>query len=798
MQKVKTFTIQWILKLFFILSATLFLVHKSHAQSTYTIKGIITNQSAKPIPQAIIFLLNTNYNTQADLQGGFSIAIKNKGRFVMQVMAPGFASVSYPVIITDAVTITNTTLVAGNRQLSEVVVTAQKQDEDPQKIPLSITTLSAKEIDAYLLQNTKELAGIVPNLYSANSGDNRNVTSIRGISTTSYDPAVATYIDGVNQFSLDTYIAQLFDVERIEVLRGPQGTLYGRNAMGGVINIITKQPNNTINGFLGVDEGNYGTGRYSLGLRAPLVKNKLFLGISGIYTQQDGFYTNLFNNSKFDNQTALTGNYYLKYLPGKDWAITLNIKHNENHNSGAFPLASSITAALNAPYTLNQNAVSRMIDNLFNASLSENYSGSAFNFSSQTTYQSNRRTYQQPIDGDFSPADAVSIVNDYGGNWNKVEVLTQELRLTSPAASDSPINWTTGIYGFYQNNPVKQGTHFGANASLVGSPISNFTSINTNSGSQSGIAFYGQGTYALSKKFDLTLGLRYDYEHQKQSVEGEFQLDGKAATVTQKDTMSSADYHAFSPKFGLGWHLSEANLLYGTYSKGFRTGGIGESSSDPSQPPLYTYEPEYSNNFEIGSKNTFFNNRLRVNVSVFYTHVNNAQVPTLILPDAITITRNVGAMDSKGIEFEMAATILSGLEINNSFGYTHANYTSLLIPVKGKSISEVGNRPVFSPDITSMTAAQYTRAINSNKKITCFIRGEWLYIGDQFFDLANTIEQKPYNLFNANTGVTISKFSITFWMKNINSKKYIDYAYDFGAAHLGTPKTFGISLLNKF
>ena len=256
-------------------------------------------------------------------------------------------------------------------QLEEVKVTAQKVTEDPQKVAAGLTVISAKKVEGYRIQNTKELTGIVPNLYSAGPGDNRNVTSIRGIATTSYDPAVATYIDGVNQFGLDTYMASLFDVERIEILRGPQGTLYGRNAMGGVINIITKQPTNFTSGFAGIDVGNYGAQRYSLGIRTALVKDKLFFGAAGQYTRQDGFYSNLFNGQHFDGQSGLGGNYYLKYLPGQDWAITLNAKHSNNRNNGAFPLASSPADAFADPFSLNQNATARMFDNIFNKIFSQ-------------------------------------------------------------------------------------------------------------------------------------------------------------------------------------------------------------------------------------------------------------------------------------------------------------------------------------------------------------------------------------------------------------------------------------------
>ena len=147
-------------------------------------------------------------------------------------------------------------------QLEAVLVSAEKKEAFLQKVPLSITAISSHQVKDYRLWNSHELTAIVPNLYSASSGDERNVTGIRGIATTSYDPAVATYIDGVNQFSLDTYIPQLSDIERIEVLRGPQGTLYGRNAMGGVINIITKQPGNKLGGFAEINIGNYNQQRY--------------------------------------------------------------------------------------------------------------------------------------------------------------------------------------------------------------------------------------------------------------------------------------------------------------------------------------------------------------------------------------------------------------------------------------------------------------------------------------------------------------------------------------------------------
>src|SRR6185437_1836370 len=334
-----------------------------------------------------------------------------------------------------------------------------------------------------------------PNLFSNNSGDERNVTSIRGIVTTSYDPAVATKIDGVNQFSLDTYIATLFDISRIEILRGPQGTLYGRNAMGGVINIITKQPSNTTEGFAEASLGNYNLQRYSAVFSTPIIKNKLFFGAAAMFDKRDGFYKNEYNNSSFDKQNGTTGNYYLKFIPVERWDFTLNVKHQDNRNDGAFPMVNGVDEAFKNPFELSQNATATMFDNTIDASLNIKHTGSAINFTSISAWQQNHRYYNSPLDGDFSAADAVSIINNYGGKWNKVQVFTQELRFSSAISKSSRVKWTAGTYFFHQDNPNKQATHFGKDAALVGAPDSNFSTISTTTATNTGIAFYGQTTY---------------------------------------------------------------------------------------------------------------------------------------------------------------------------------------------------------------------------------------------------------------------------------------------------------------
>jgi len=778
---------------YFLLSFVSISAHSQLAEFS----GKVTNNKGAGIPNSSVYLLNTTIASVSDAQGNFSFKGLTAGNYEIQISSVGYATLNKEISIGVSGSMAiNFTLADASLQLEAVLVSAEKKEAFLQKVPLSISAISSKQVKDYRLWNSQELTALVPNLYSASSGDDRNVTGIRGIATTSYDPAVATYIDGVNQFSLDTYIPQLSDVERIEVLRGPQGTLYGRNAMGGVINIITKQPGNKTSGFAEINIGNYNQQRYNAGIRMPVVKNKLFIGISFMYDKRDGYYKNAFYNNSFDRKDGFMGNYYLKFIPNSKWSFTVNAKHLNNNNHGPFPLVNGVTASFADPFVLKQNAVAKMIDNSFNSSLSINYTGRKFNFSSQTAYQSNYRYYNNPLDGDFSEADAVTVINNYGRKWNNVKAYTEELKFSNAATSSSKLKWTIGTYFFQQNNPTKQATHFGNDAALVGAPDINFSTINTSKGKTTGIAFFGQTTYAITHKLSVIAGLRYDYEKKRYNVLGQYQKDPDPDPQfdTRPDTSASASSNAVSPKLGLAYNISTHSDAFVTYSRGYRTGGLTALSSDPSVPPLYPYKPEYSNNIELGIKNNILNNRLQLNITAFLTYVTDAQVPTLILPDAVTITKNAGKLTSKGIELEIAAKPVKGLQVDYNFGYTDATYKKLKLSQYGTAIDLDGKKQIYTPESTSMLALQYGYAIGKKQLVRLVARGEWFYLGKQYFDLSNSIAQNDHSIFNIRFGVSMKYVSLMFWGRNLADKKYIAYAYDFGAIHLGNPKTIGVTL----
>lgn len=679
------------------------------------------------------------------------------------------------------------------KSLEQVLITAEKRETNLQTTAGSISVLSSKQIREARLWSLNGLSGLVPNTYTAHSGDLRNITSIRGIASTSYEQAVATYIDGVSQFTLDTYMPELFDVDRIEVLRGPQGTLYGRNALGGVIHVITKKPSNSISNLSEISIGQYGQTRIGNSVRIPLIKDKLFWGTAVLYEGHGGYFTNAFNNAKYDRQKKVYGSYNLKYYVSDRFNAFLNVKHQINRNHGAFPLAPDSESAFSDPYRLHQNGITIMHDNNLNATLALKYtSRSGLHFQSQSSWQKNYRFYNDPIDADFSPLDAISIKNNYGKKFNNVNVFTEEFTIQSKESSI--IKWTAGTYLFLHDNPVKQGTYFGENADLIGMPEKHFTLVTSNIGKNYGSAIFGQLSYPITPSLQLTVGTRWDNEIRKLTVSGEYQKDPNVIFQTQTDTSGQTKFNAFSPKVGLQWQKKDSQMFFLLYSKGFRAGGLTNLGLGSSQKPLYPYAPEHSHNVEIGWKSQYFN-ILRINVTAFYSFIRDIQIPTLIMPDAITIIRNAAKLNSKGLEIEVETNPFKGFEFTYKGGFTDATYSGLSILKEDQMVFYRKNRQIFTPLYTSAAIAQYSIPITKDKQHYLSFRAEWLANGSQYFDLANQIKQHAYGVLHSRIALKTGKTELSIWGRNLTDKRYLSYGYDFGAVYMAPPRQIGTSLI---
>jgi iron complex outermembrane receptor protein len=767
----------------------------AYAQEDFKLTFILKSAAIEKFTSVEINILNLEKLPVENKNGTIRFNNIPKGIYKANVSAEGFSTklISFTV---DNNTEVNVEMTPDYKNIGDVVVNANKKDLNIFSVPSSITSYNSKQIRDMRLWDMNDLSGIAPNLYLSNSGDNRNVTSIRGITTTSYEQAVVTYVDGVAQFNLDTYIPQLQNVDRIEIIRGAQGTLYGRNAMGGIINITTKKPTNTTSGYADMQFGNFGQQRYSGGFNMPIVKNKIFLGVSVLHDKKDGYYTNTLFNKNYDKQQQTMFDVQLRYYLKNNWSILANYKQYLGKNNGAFPLVTDLTALFDKPYTLEQNQLAEMRDNTSNSSLTIKHKGKSFDFTLQSSYQRNYRYYDKTLDADFSPADIVGIFNNYGNQFNTVGIFSNELRLHSNSSNEnSKIEWTAGLFHFTQNNPGKQATVFGNDAGLFGVPDINFSIISINKSRNNGIAGYANLGYKISNKVTLTGGLRLDNENRSMTVSSEYEKQPNNAIVTLDPQSAKTNYTAFSPKFGFQFQPKENQLVYLTYARGFRSGGLSSIGSDPSQLPLKAFLPEFSNMFELGTKGGNKKQTIRYSFSAFYNLVNNIQTPLLILPDAVTVIQNAGKLRSFGIEFEMMAQIIKGLSIQYNSGITDAKYRKLDGISNGEQIDLSGKRQVFTPSFNQFIALQYEIKISNN---TWSIRSEYQRNGKQYFDLANTIVQNEYGLLNLRISFRTRQFDFSVWARNLTGTKYIDYAYDFGAAHLGRPRTLGVGIGYRF
>jgi iron complex outermembrane receptor protein len=767
----------------------------AHAQpGTGAIGGRVADTAGAGIGQATLRLLNTGREATSREAGEFRLEGVAAGRHLLEVAADGYATELVDVqVLAGRATQVDIRLRRPWLTLGEVSVGVDRRESRASTTAAAVTAFTARDARNYRLWDLKELTALAPGLYSADPGDGRNVTTIRGIGTTSYDPAVVTYIDGVSQFNLDAYIPQLIDVERIEVLRGPQGTLFGRNAMGGVIQVTTRRPGNRTRVGFETSHGNYGLQRTTATLRAPVVKDRLWIGLALQQQRREGYYRNRFTGGDFDGLAQRTLNLDLRYASGGAWTARINLKGHRTENRGAFPL-SRVDDAADRPYELDQNATATMLDRGSNASLSVARAGARVRLDVQTAWQSNHRIYDRPLDGDFSRADIVSIFNDYGDRFNRVGVWTQEVRLSSAPSAQGRLQWVSGLFLFAQDNPVRQATVFGRDAGLFGIPDRDFSLVSQNLGKGSGAALFGQGTYRLTDRFSLVAGLRFDRERRRLQVRGEYEKGATVRFVTRPDTAATGTYGAVSPKLGLQFALPGGHFAYASYGRGFRAGGLTTLGSDPGQPPLVSYDPEYSDNLELGVKGGAGEGRLSYRFAAFHTVVSDAQVPTLLLPDAVTVTRNAGRMRSYGVEAEAEARLPMGFSLTARAGLTEARYTRLAVPVNGREQDLSGNRQVFTPSHTALLVAEYVRPLGKRQRRNFEARVEGTSTGRQYFDLSNAIGQPAYALVNARAGISGRRWGLHLWARNLTGNTHIAYAYDFGVVHLGAPRTWGVTL----
>jgi iron complex outermembrane receptor protein len=709
--------------------------------------------------------------------------------------------------------------------LEEVTVTARKRSESLQETPISVTAFSADELGERGARSFVDVLTFIPNVSTTNG------LQIRGISynqrNVGIEAGAGVYVDGVLTGRAQTFDQDLTDIERVEVLRGPQGTLFGKNSIAGAVNIVTRLPSPEFEGRALVDVGNQERRRGELMLNTPL-GDAAALRVSGFYSGLGGYIRNMSDGEDYARHDSRGGRAALLIDPTSSLRVVLRADYLKELERTPWPESSRgedsqrppprpIVAP--GPYTTMFNLIPEQRRELKGISGTFEYQiNERLSFTSITAYRENSDADRS--DEDNSALDRISI------DWmDEQQQTTQEFRLSGNVGTR--VDYVAGLYYFQQDAFTQHTGNLGADFAIpipggflvppgMRKPITPRGDIDTES-----YAAFVDATISLTDRLDLLAGLRYT-EEDKDIV---FGINTSAAALplfypvpTATDSSSDSD---LSPTVGLRFRISDELNTYAKYAKGFKSGGWNADfvsrapgGTAPTVPSFY-FEPEEAVAYEVGFKAELFDRRLRLNTAVFYTDYTNLQVAQFFginLEDdggALAVTANAGSATIKGVELEVAAQPSDALSISAGLGYQSAKYDDFA-NIDGVGGNASGREFAGVPKLTGNASVSYALPLQSSAQIKT--RLDYSYRGSGYGDVQNTqrLETAGFGLVNARLGYVSpgERWEATLWARNLLDKEYVQSKANEAFAVVqsspvtiysyGRPRTYGLEIEVKF
>ena len=748
--------------------------------------------------------------------------------------------------------------------LEEIIVQAQKRDESAQSVPIALTALDAAAIERSYSRDIQGVAQLAPNLIiDPILGNGTAAISIRGMQLNdvekSFDPAVAVYLDGIYLANTTGALLQMFDADDIEVLRGPQGTLFGRNTIGGLLNIRRAKPTGEFGGKVKLGYGRFqqfdGNAVLNFG---SAFDGRLKTKLSVVRQSGGGYWKNVTvtRNGKREGDTDFSGISLFTTLAVTDkFDLGLILDYFDDKTSTR-PVT-SITGPLEvlggflagAPKedesyhgtthtSLDQRAFLKTKAATLNAKWQVSDSQRIV---SVTGYRDVKEDAVQEFDGQTTTIPGVGELSFFNTlRPQKSRQFSEELRLESDW-SDA-LRSTFGVYYFDGTYSLQQATFFGG--APFGAPF-------YKQGTTSSAAF-GQVDWRFVENLTLSIGGRYTREKKDACainydatnltvVQSSFgtcdagnylpsyvdPVSGQTITQTGRRTWSK-----FTPRVNLSWRFDNAKMAYATYSEGFRSGGFNGRSSDPKT--LGPYEPEKVKTVEIGAKTQWLDNRLRANLSVFHTKYTNKQ-EDVVFPDpnlvTVTLVQNAASATLKGAEFEITAVPAPGFTAGFNVGLLDAKYDSWNVPgLSGGTVDKSGFKLRRAPKFTAALNLLYEQPLSNGHSIAY---GANYAYKDKYYVIANTLspyDVSPQGGFNSNPGLVKSygdldltlsydakQWKVTAWAKNLTDERHFLHVLDVGTNYnagpgntpvpvaglwtfgtLSPPRTYGVDAQFKF
>ena len=689
---------------------------------------------------------------------------------------------------------TNDTPVGQVSTSLQVMVTARKWAEPVQDVPGAVTVKSATELANTGARDLRDAVRGVPDLTLADFTV-RSLTFpyVRGIGSGQNAPAVGTYIDGVPQLSYVTASQELLDVERIEFLRGPQGSLYGSASLGGVINIVPHLPSPTPGGYLTLLGGNFDAFGVRGGVEGPLDNSGLLGSISGGYSTREGYTKNDYTGGNLDNRKDEFGRAQI-YLPNQgQWDFRLSVTAEQDRD-GDYALNDLASIRAN-PYHVSHDYEGYNDRDLVQPVFTAQRHGDDVDFTSITAFQWWQT--RSSTDLDYTPADLMrqnANARDYAG--------IEELRLASPA--DAPVelsdrvtmHWLTGAVISDEKQTQSTTTDYRPLGVVYHMWSQAFQQEDDATMDNAGAGLFGQTTFTLDKRWELELGLRDDFEHRSADLSSHIPPGGPALSSTSPDR----DFNQVTPHVSLSYHLTPDMLAYVQVAEGYKAGGFNSEGPE-------SYNPETSWNYEAGLKTMWFDHTITANAAIFRTIWHDMQLNVPVDPTKYCI-ENAGRARSQGAELELSTKPYHDLELFAGGALLDGDFrdgstTMTMGPFGYSSLPIGGNDLPFAPRATWDAGAEYTHDLAEH--LRGFVRTEVTGTTRYFFDPSNGASQGAFALVNVSAGVTAGNWRAEAWVKNLFDRDYVALALPYpGLApsgyigENGAPRTVGVSLTRTF
>ena len=674
-------------------------------------------------------------------------------------------------------------------KLPTVIVVAEKEPAPADRVAASVTAVRGDTLDGFGITTVSEASLFAPNtFYSDLSARKISNARFRGIGSSPANPGVTTFIDGVPQLNTNTANIELLDVDQVEFVRGAQSALFGRNTLGGVVNVTSRRPDlSSWTGHATAPLGSHSERSLQARAAGPIVTDRVGAAFAMTYGRRDGFTKNAITGHRIDDRSGFGMKGQLYFKTSGSWNAHV-VLAGERDRDGDYTLG-DLASIRSRPFSVARDFEGQQDRDIFSTAFTARREGARVTFSSTTgVVDWNTR---DTTDLDYTPFPAVT-----RDNREEAVQFTQEIRLASAPSAAVPLSpnarlaWQAGFFTFTQGYTQDAINSFNPYVLSVFIPLPVANHSPQSELDDMGIGAFGSATVTFRDRVDVSAGLRVDRESKDATLKTFFDpAIFPGSTVTQEKTFSSV-----SPRVAVAFRPVEGRTIYGSAGRGFKAGGFNPASPSGSE----SYGEENAWHVEGGAKALLADGRVAINAAVFAIDWTDMQLnlPNSQVPGQFYIA-NVGGATSRGVEFDVNAKVHEELRVFAAFGATRARFKADSIS-SGASVAD--KKLPSTPAFTSLFGAEFSCPVNATT--TVFLRGEAVSYGEFEYDDRNTARQGAYTLANVRGGVRFGRVSVEGWVRNAFDTKYVPvaFAYDPGSApsgflgEPGKPRTGGIGV----